>query len=323
MRKILISGANGFVGSVLAKELIGRGYPVRLAARRADTSSQINPLSDEAGAWIRVGDIGPDTDWSNVLKEVDCVIHLAARVHIMKDAARDPLTEFRRVNTAGTERLARCAVQAGIKRLVFMSSIKVNGEATTDKPFAETDLPHPCDPYGISKWEAEQALARVAAHTGLEVVILRPPLIYGPEVKGNFLSLLRAVAHGVPLPLAGINNQRSLLYVGNAVDALVLAATHPSAAGKTFLLSDGQDVATPDLIQRLAKLLCVPARLVRCPPFLLQLVGGMLGKAESVSRLTSSLQIDSSTIRNELGWTPPWALEQALHATAEWYRYKS
>lgn len=320
MRRVLITGANGFVGGVLVDELAKRCYPVRLAVRRVEGSSRLDPPAEETGDWAPIGDIGPDTNWSDALKDVNCVIHLAGRVHVMKDIARDPLTEFRRINTAGTEHLARCAAQAGIKRLVFMSSIKVNGEETKTTPFAETDPARPHDPYGISKWEAEQALARVAADTGLEVVVLRSPLIYGPEVKGNFLSLVKAIVRGVPLPLAGINNRRSLLYVGNAVDALVLAATHPSAAGKTFLLSDGQDVATPDLIQRLAKLLCVPARLVRCPPFLLQLAGGMLGKAESVSRLTNSLQVDSSTIRNVLGWRPPWSLEQGLQATAEWYR---
>ena len=320
MNSILITGADGFVGSALYRELVERRYAVRCAVRQKAAIYHASTFHDKQNATVTIGNIGSDTDWSATLEHVDCVVHLAARVHVMKEAARDPLTEFRLINTAGTEHLACCAAQAGVKRLVFLSSIKVNGEATTDQPFAEADPPHPCDPYGISKWEAEQALIRVAADTGLEVVILRSPLIYGPEVKGNFLSLLRAVAHGVPLPLASINNQRSLLYVGNAVDALVLAATHSSAAGGTFLLSDGQDVSTPDLIRRLAKLLCVPARLVRCPPFLLQLAGGMLGKAESVLRLTSSLQVDSSTIRNALGWIPPWSLEQGLQATAEWYR---
>lgn len=320
MRRVLITGASGFVGSALCVKMSERGYTVRRAVRRAEGHSQSVPLSNETGLVVPIGDIGPDTDWTVALTRVDCVVHLAARVHVMKEVVHDPLAEFRRMNTAGTEHLARCAVKAGVKRLVFMSSIKVNGEATTDTPFAETDPPRPRDPYGISKWEAEQALARVAADTGLEIVILRSPLIYGPEVKGNFLSLVKAIVRGVPLPLAGIRNRRSLLYIGNAVDALVLAATHPSAAGRTFLLSDGQDVSTPDLIQQLAKLLCVRARLVRCPPFLLQLAGGMLGKAESVSRLTSSLQVDSSTIRNTLGWRPPWSLEQGLQATAEWYR---
>lgn len=320
MNSTLITGADGFVGSALCRELVERRYVVRCAVRQKAAIYHASTFHDKQNATVTIGDIGPDTNWSHALEKVDCVIHLAARVHNIRGNDADLLTEFRRTNTAGTEHLARCAVKAGVKRLVFMSSIKVNGEMTADTPFAETDPARPCDPYGISKWEAEQALARVAADTGLEVIILRSPLIYGPEVKGNFLSLVKAIVRGVPLPLAGIRNRRSLLYIGNAVDALVLAATHPSAAGRTFLLSDGQDVSTPDLIQRLAKLLCVRARLVRCPPFLLQLVGGMLGKAESVSRLTSSLQVDSSTIRNVLGWRQPWSLEQGLQATAEWYR---
>lgn len=316
--RVLVTGATGFVGRFACAALMKAGHEVHVAVRSGNCASKVDGIEP-----VIVGEINASTDWSGALSNMEVVVHLAGRVHVMKDIARDSLTEFRRINTAGTEHLARCAAQAGIKRLVFMSSIKVNGEETKTTPFAETNPARPNDPYGISKWEAEQALARVAADTGLEVVVLRSPLIYGPEVKGNFLSLVKAIVRGVPLPLAGINNRRSLLYIGNAVDAIVLAATHPSAAGKTYLLSDGQDVSTPDLIRRLAKLLCVPVRLVRCPPFLLQLVGGMLGKAESVSRLTGSLQIDSSTIRNELGWTPPWSLEQALHATAEWYRYKS
>jgi nucleoside-diphosphate-sugar epimerase len=251
---------------------------------------------------------------------VDCVVHLAARVHVMNDTAADPLAEFRRTNTAGTEHLARCAAAAGVKRLVFVSTIKVNGEETRDRPFIESDPACPGDPYGISKWEAEQVLARVAADTGLEYVILRPPLVYGPGVKGNFLKLLSAIERGVPLPLAAIANRRSLLYLGNLVDALILAATHSLAAGKTFLVSDGQDVSSPELILRLAKEMDAPGRLLHCPRSLLRLGGRLLGRADAVSRLVESLQVDSSAIRSELGWEPPFSLEDGLKATAEWYR---
>ena len=319
MRKILVTGANGFIGKALSKELIKRGCPVRLTMRRPDNLAYLDPHAELAEFYMPTGDIGPDTDWSNAMDQADCVVHLAARVHVMKDTAGEPLVEFRRTNTVATEHLARCAAQAGVRRLVFMSSIKVNGEETMDAPFTESDPACPSDPYGVSKWEAELALARVAVDTGLEIVILRSPLIYGPGVKGNFLALLKAVARGVPLPLASVNNRRSLLYLGNAVNALALVAMHPAAAGRTFLLSDGQDVSTPELILQLAMELGVPGRLLHCPPFLLQLAGRMLGKADSVSRLADSLQVNSSAIRRELGWVPPYSLEQGLHATAQWY----
>jgi nucleoside-diphosphate-sugar epimerase len=268
---------------------------------------------------VEVGNIGPETNWSGALDQVDCVVHLAARVHVMKDTAADPLAEFRRTNTAGTEHLARCAAAAGVKRLVFVSTIKVNGEETRDRPFTESDPARPGDPYGISKWEAEQALARVATDTGLEYVILRPPLVYGPEVKGNFLKLLSAIERGVPLPLAAIANRRSLLYLGNLVDTLILAATHSAAAGRTFLVSDGQDVSSPELVLRLAKEMDAPGRLLHCPRSLLRLGGRMLGRADAVSRLVESLQVDSSAIQRELGWEPPFSVEDGLRATAQWY----
>lgn len=324
MKMALVTGANGFVGSALCRELTARGYAVRGAVRQPENRSSLCPHSDPLPEGeekiVEVGDIGPDTDWSAALDQIGCVVHLAARVHVMKDVAADPLAEFRWTNTAGTERLARCAAAAGVKRLVFVSTIKVNGEETRDKSFTESDSTHPEDPYGISKWEAEQALARVGAETGLEVVILRPPLIYGPGVKGNFLTLLNVIMRGVPLPLAAVDNKRSLLYLGNAVDALILAATHPEAAGKTFLLSDGQDVSSPELILRLAKEMDAAGRLLHCPRSLLRLGGRMLGKADAVSRLVESLQVDSSAIRRELGWEPPFSLEDGLRETAGWYR---
>lgn len=334
--RILVTGANGFVGNALHRELITRDFAVRGAVGGLegrlhrfprpdplpeDASRSLIPSPFPAGEGIvKIEDIGPETDWSAALDRVDCVVHLAARVHVMKDAAADPQAEFRRTNTVGTERLAHCAAAAGVKRLVFVSTIKVNGEETRGKPFTESDLPYPEDPYGISKWEAEQALARVGADTGLEIVVLRPPLIYGPGVKGNFLTLLNVIMRGIPLPLAAVDNKRSLLYLGNAVDALILAATHPEAAGKTFLLSDGRDVSSPELILRLAKEMDAPGRLLHCPRSLLRLGGRMLGKAGAVSRLVESLQVDSSAIRRELGWEPPFSLEDGLRATAGWYR---
>ena len=311
-----------------------RGYAVRRAVRRVEDSPHLSTIPEGEGVVnlpyqkreevvVPVGDINPDTDWSVALDQVVCVVHLAARVHVMKDAASEPLAEFRRTNSVATEHLARCAAQASVRRLVFMSSIKVNGEETMDAPFTESDPACPSDPYGVSKWEAEQALARVAASTGLEVVILRSPLIYGPDVKGNFLTLLKAVARGLPLPLAGINNHRSLIYLGNAVDALVLAATHPNARDKTYLLSDGQDISTSELICRLATELGVSRRMLYCPGAVLRLGGWMLGKTNLVSRLIDSLQVDSSAIRRDLGWLPPYSLDQGLRMTAVWYRNES
>jgi nucleoside-diphosphate-sugar epimerase len=262
--------------------------------------------------------IDGDTDWSTALQGVDVVIHLAARVHVMTDAADDPITEFRLVNTAGTEHLARCAAASGVKRFVYVSSIKVNGEATSGNArFTEQDQPNPQDAYGVSKWEAEQVLHRVAAETGLEVVIVRPPLVYGAGVKGNFAQMLRVVALGFPLPFAGVKNKRDLVYVGNLVDALITCAMHPAAAGNTYLVSDGEAVSTPDLLRGLAKALGVSSRVFALPIGLLKLAGALFGKADQVERLVGSLQVDSSKIRRELGWVPPFSVHDELTATVK------
>ncbi len=268
-----------------------------------------------------VGALDVQTDWSAALAGVGVVIHLAARVHVMHDTAADPLEEFRRVNVAGTEHLARCAAASGVKRMVYVSSIKVNGEETPDgRIYSEQDIPAPQDPYGVSKWEAEQALQRVAHETGLEIVIVRPPLVYGAGVKGNFAQMLRIVARGVPLPFASVHNKRDLVYVGNLVDALIACATHPAAAGQTYLLGDGEPVSTSQLLRHLAQALDVPLRVFPLPPQLLVLAGRLLGKSAQVERLLGSLQVDSGKIRSQLNWTPPYTLQQGLQATAEWYR---
>jgi nucleoside-diphosphate-sugar epimerase len=252
---------------------------------------------------------------------VEVVIHLAARVHVMQENAADPLAEFRSVNTTGTEHLARCAAASGVKRMVYASSIKVNGEQTSGgRKFSAADTPAPQDPYGVSKWEAEQALRRVSRETGLEIVIIRPPLVYGPGVKGNFAQMLKAVARGIPLPFASLQNQRSLIYLGNLVDALIACATHPAAPGKTFLVCDGEDVSTPDLLRQLAAAMGVPSRLLPCSPALLRFAGRLTGKSQQVERLLGSLQVDGDKIRRDLNWVPPYSLQQGLQATAEWYR---
>lgn len=308
--KFLITGADGFVGKPLCAELLRRGHPVRAAVRAADA-----PAGNIEQA--AVGSIDGATDWSIVLRGVGVVIHLAARVHVMSDTAADPLAEFLKVNLHGTVNLAQQAAQAGVKRLVYVSSIKVNGEETRDEQrFSEADPPAPQDPYAISKWQAEQALHRVAQETGLEVVIIRPPLVYGPGVKGNFAQMLKVLAKGVPLPLASVRNQRSLIYVGNLVDALIACATHPAAVGQAYLVCDSEDISTPDLLRQLAGEMGVPSRLFPCPPALLRLAGKLTGKPQQLERLLGSLQIDDAKIRRDLSWQPPFSLDQGLQATA-------
>lgn len=309
--KVLVTGASGFIGQTLCRALSEHDFAVCQVERRHNRIRGRDV--------VIVENIDDRTDWSHALVDVECVVHLAARVHVMHEAAADPLAEFRRVNVAGTLRLARAAAQTGVKRLLFLSSIKVNGEMTEDRPFSETDSPRPEDAYGISKWEAEQALHEVAREMGLEAVILRPPLVYGPRVKGNFLSLLRAVANGFPLPLGAIENQRSLLYVGNLADAIIECLTHPAAVGQTFLVSDSEPISTPQLIRQLAAAFGRPPRLLPIPPKWLGVAGRMLGKAGAIQRLTGSLVVDTSKIRSTLGWVPPYSMQQGLRETAAWY----
>jgi UDP-glucose 4-epimerase len=263
---------------------------------------------------VVIGDINSVTDWAAALAGCDAVVHLAARVHVMHDTAEDPLALYRATNTDATLNLARQAAQAGVKRFVFVSTIKVNGEGR-DAPYRETDAAAPGDAYAISKWEAEQGLQRIAQETGLEVVILRPPLVYGPGVKANFRRLLDTVARGRPLPLGAIHNKRSLLYLGNFVDAIRACIEHPAAAGQTFLLDDGRPVSTPELIRAVARAMGKPARLLPVPVGVLEFTGALLGKRAAVARLTGSLHVDSSAIRSRLDWTPPYSMEAGLAAT--------
>ena len=269
---------------------------------------------------VAVGNLAASTDWRSALAGCDAVVHLAARVHVMDDTAHNPLALYRATNTDATLNLARQAADAGVKRFVFISTIKVNGEGR-DAAYRETDAAAPGDAYAMCKWEAEQGLQRIAAETGLEVVILRPPLVYGPGVKANFLRLMQMVQRGWPLPLGAIRNRRSLLYLGNFVDAIRLCVEHPDAAGQTFLLDDGAPVSTPDLIRALARAMGRPARLPAVPVGVLELAGALLGKRAAVARLTGSLFVDGSAIRSRLGWTPPYTLQQGLDATvADWQR---
>jgi len=311
MDTVLVTGASGFVGRALCDVLAASGRRVRKAVRMP-----VPGLSDS----VAVGDIGLDTGWRAALEGVSSMVHLAARTHVLRETAPDPLAEYRRINVSGTERLARSAAAHGARRFVFLSSVKVNGERTEGRPFTEDDAPHPADAYGISKWEAEQALSRIAAETGLEVVVLRPPLVYGPGVKGNFLRLMNLVARGVPLPLGAVANRRSFIYTGNLAGAIVQALDAPQAAGRTYLVSDGEDVSTPDLVRALARALGVKPRLLSLPLAALGLGATLAGKRAEFERLTGSLQVDSSRIRQELGWEPRYSLTQGLTETARWYR---
>lgn len=308
--KVLLTGATGFVGRELAGTLLGQRYALRGALRGKGSGGQLAKGVES----VVVGSIHGATDWKAALAGCNVVVHLAARVHVMDDAVSDPLAEFRAVNTQGTLNLARQAARAGAKRFVFISTIKVNGEGR-DAAYRETDTPAPEDAYAISKWEAEQGLWKIAQETGLEAVILRPPLVYGPGVKANFRRLLDTVARGWPLPLGAIDNRRSLLYLGNFVDAIRLCIEHPAAAGQTFLIDDGQPVSTPELVHAVARALGRPARLISVPARALMLAGALVGKRSAVDRLTGSLWVDSSLIRERLGWTPPYSMADGLAAT--------
>ena len=314
--RVLITGASGFVGRALSIKALADGWHVQGTLLPDEPPHALVPGVEPVVFELP----GTDSSLCHAVTGVDTVIHLAARVHILKETSSDPLHEFRKSNTEGTIRLALQAAKAGVKRFVFMSTVGVNGNTSADKVFTESDEPAPHNPYSVSKLEAEIALREVGANSGMEVVIVRAPLVYGPGNPGNFLSLLRYVSKGIPLPLSSVSNKRSLLYVGNLADALAICATHPAAAGKTYLVSDGEDVSTPELIRQIAAALGVPARLLPFPVSLMRLAGKLTGKSDAVNGLTGSLTVDSSKIRRELGWKPPFTMEEGLRETAEWFK---
>lgn len=317
--QVLVTGASGFVGKALAWRLASEsGYSVIAAVRmlERDRVSAGRP-HDAALRWVELGDLAGSGLIPNLLADVEVVVHCAARVHVMQEIDADALAAFRAVNVHGTLRLARAAARAGVKRFVFISSAKVHGESTSSgKPFTADARLCPTDPYAISKAEAEQALLTLAVETGLEVVIVRPPLVYGPGVKANFLSMMKWLNRGIPLPLGAIQNRRSLIALDNLIDLLMVCLDHPCAAGQAFLVSDGEDLSTTELLRRLGIALGKPARLIPVPPRMLRGAAALLGKRAVMERICGSLQVDMEKTRIMLGWSPPVSMDSALASTA-------
>lgn len=309
---VLVTGANGFVGCALCAWLGKNGIPVRGTIRALNS----DPVCTEV---VAIGNLSSATDWTEALRNVDRVVHLAARVHVMNDKSSNPLAEFRRVNVDGTANLARQAAAAGVRRFVYLSSIKVNGEFTeVGQPFTADDVPAPEDPYGVSKYEAEVLLRKIASETGMEVVIIRPPLVYGPGVKANFESMMRWLARGVPMPLAAVTqNRRSLVALDNLIDLIVTCLNHPAAANQTFLVSDGEDLSTADLLRRLGAALGHPAHLFYIPPLMLKLGAQLIIKPSIYQRLCGSLQLDITKTRGLLDWMPPVSVDEGLRRATE------
>ena len=312
--RVLVTGATGFIGRHMCPALRAAGHEVSVAVRRKDF-----PAMPEAAAFHVVPDIGPKTDWTEALTGAEAVVHLAARAHVTEETAADPVAEYHRVNAEGTASLAAAAAAAGVRRVVFLSSSKAAGERTEDRPFSESDPPKPEDAYGISKWDGEKALLDIASQSGLEAVILRPPLVYGPGVKGNFLSLLKLCRLAPPLPFSAVNNRRSFIYVGNLANAAVHCLGAEEAAGETYFVRDGEDMSTPDLIRRLAQAMGRPARLFPVPAGALRLAALVTGKSAVMARVVANLQVDDGKIRRQLGWTPPSDVVKGLNETAAWF----
>ena len=305
--RVLVTGGQGFVGNALAVGAVSKGFKVRVSSRQKLT------VQDTRLEYSQVGGLGLSTDWFAALQGVDVVVHCAGRAHVMTDKAPDPSAAFCSVNVDGSLHLARQAVARGVKRFVFVSSIGVNGMLTTlNGAFSEANKPNPHNAYALSKWDAEQGLMRLAEETGLEVVIIRPPLVYGRDAPGNFGGLMRAVQRGWPLPLGAVHNQRSLVALDNLVDFIVTCITHPQAANQTFLVSDGHDLSTTALVRGMARAAGVPARLLPVPVWCLKAMAALLGKGDMVDRLCGNLQVDISNARNLLGWVPPISVDEGL-----------
>lgn len=309
-QRVLVTGASGFVGQRVSSLLESLGASVVKTSR--------SPVNQPG--FVQVSSLDSSTDWSEALHGCASVVHLAARVHVMNETASDPLQEFRRTNVEGVLRLATQAAECGVKRFVFVSSVKVNGE---EGHFTEQSNPCPVDPYGVSKHEAERALLAFGQQSGLEVVIVRPPLVYGPGVKANFLNLMVAVARGIPLPLGAIQNKRSLVFVGNLAHAVVRCLEHPAAVGRTYFVSDNCDISTPELIKAMGRALGRGARLLAIPPAVIRLGATLLGRRAFAQRLLGDLTICPSALITELEWVPPYTMDEGLKETAHWYLQQS
>ena len=308
MCKVLVPGASGFIGRAVVGALDANHFNVVGAMRRPIDAKWAVPSPF----------LGDDVNWRVPLEGCTVVVHTAGRAHVLNDSVADPLSEFRRVNVAGTLQLAEQAAAMGVRRFIFLSSIGVNGVSTTPgSSFSEVDQPNPHNAYALSKWEAEQGLLRMAAETGMEVVVIRPPLVYGPQAPGNFGLLMRWLRRGVPLPLGAIHNQRSLVALDNLVDLIVTCITHPAAANQTFLVSDGEDVSTTELLRRMGKAMNRSVRLTPIPTGFLEQAAALLGKRDMAQRLCGSLQVDIHKTRQLLNWNPPLTLDQGLKKAAE------
>ena len=308
--KILITGSSGFLGSNIINKLELLDYNIISVLRKITSASSSNSM--------QIGEINGDTDYKDIFVGTDIVIHCAARAHIMNEEVADTLAEYRWVNVDGTLNLAQQAADAGVKRFIYISSIKVNGESTSGSvPFTEKDTATPIDPYGVSKYEAEEGLKKIAAETGMEVVIIRPPLVYGAGVKANFLNLLKLSSTKFPLPFGLVNNKRSMVYVNNLVDFIVKCIDHSAAANQTFLISDNDDLSLSGLLQLIRKSMNKSARLIPVPIFLFKLAGLIFRKQDVVDRLVGDLQVDTSKAISLLDWKPPYTVEQGIQATVD------
>ena len=311
MTRVLVTGADGFVGRHLCRDLIASGHKV-VGSVRVERSTQ------NSCALIPVGDIGDRTDWEQALAGVSTVVHLAARVHVMRETASDPEKAFRDVNLHGTINLARQAALKGVEQFIYLSTVKVNGERTFTTPFTANDAPLPEDAYAQSKWEAEQALWKIAEKTEMDIIVIRPPLIYGAGAKGNLLRLMALINKGIPLPFAAIRNKRSLLNVHNLTHFINICLGHPVASGQTYMISDSMDLSTPELVSKLAKAMACRPKLFSLPVNLLRLAGALTGRAAIVDRLCGNLQVDIAKNHDLLDWSPPFGVDEGLSEMARW-----
>jgi len=312
--KILVTGANGFVGRKLCSALVSKNHQVRAVVR-----SYLNSV-DDVELFV-LPELMTSANLSSILNNIDVVIHLAARVHVMDDKAENSLDEFLEVNLHGTSWLANEAARNGVKRFVFVSTVKVNGESTYDSPFCENDTPNPQDEYALSKHRAELALHEISKATGLEVVIVRPPLVYGPDVKANFALLLKIINNKIPLPLGGIKNRRSLIYVGNLVDVIIKCAMHPNTAGKTYLVSDMEDISTPILIRKISEAMGKSCLIFPFPIRYLRLIAKIFRKESVIEKLIESLEVDTSAVSRDINWLPPYSMQEGIEETVNWFYF--